>query len=102
MGRLSRNCQTSRSMPNGVASSVPSSFVPTIDQRTMGMVNTQRDQEAVAHVARHRVHRHAGVATVPMPVGVVGALDRGVVVRSVVGSASGSQTWPGTDWPAQW
>ena len=72
--------------------------MPTIDQATIGMVNTQRDQEAVAHVARHRVHRHAGVAAVAVAMGAVGALDRGVVVRPVVGdSAIGSQTWPGID-----
>ena len=61
-------------MPNGVASSVPSSFVPTIDQSDDRDGEHERDQEAVAHVARHRVHRHAGVAAVPVAVRVVGAL----------------------------
>ena len=78
--------------------------MPTIDQSDDRDGEHERDQEAVAHVALHRVHRHAGMAAVAVPVRVVGALHRGVVVRAVVGagSTSGSQTCPGTDWPAQW
>jgi len=48
-------------------------------------------------VARHRLHRHPGVATVPMPVRVVGALDRSVVVRSVVGIDQRVADMPGVD-----
>ena len=47
----------------------------------------ERDQEAVAHVALHRVHRHAGVAAVPVPIGRVGALHRRVVVDRALGAA---------------
>jgi hypothetical protein len=63
----------------------------------------ERDREAVAQVADHRVHRHAGVTALPVPVGVLGALHRawsraaGAAPRSAIGS----QTWPGTDRPAQ-
>ena len=39
-GRLSTNSHTSRSSANGVASSVPSSSVPTIDHSTIGTVKT--------------------------------------------------------------
>src|SRR5215218_6161144 len=57
MGRLSANCQMSRSIPNGVASSVPSRFVPTIDHRTMGIVNTsattKRDRKSTRLNSSH-------------------------------------------------
>ena len=93
-------------MPNGVASSVPSSFVPTIDHSDDRDREHERDQEAVAHVAHHRVHRHAGVAAMAVAMRVLGAVHRRVVVRHAPCAAScsaiGSQTWPGTDWPAQW
>jgi hypothetical protein len=40
----------------------------------------QRDQEAVAHVPHHGLHRHPGMTAVTLPVGLVGALDgRGVM-----------------------
>ena len=57
----------------------PKSLSPSSDQIAIGIGEHERDQEAVAHVAHHRVHRHAGMAAVP--VRLVGALDRGVVVR---------------------
>lgn len=40
----------------------------------------QRDEEAVAHVACHCVHRHAGMAAVAVSVGLIGTLDGRVVV----------------------
>ena len=62
-------------MPNGVASSVPSSFVPTIDHRTIGMVKTS--------ATRKRLRMSRSIASIDMPawppwpcaVRVVGALD---------------------------
>ena len=38
---------------------------PIGDHKMIGIVTAQRDQEAVAHVADHVVHRHARVAAVP-------------------------------------
>ena len=43
----------------------------------------QRDQEPVAHVARHRRHRHPGVTAVAVTMGVLGPLRRGRVVGLV-------------------
>ena len=39
-GRLSSSCESLRSRPNGVASSCPNTFVPTLDQARIARVNT--------------------------------------------------------------
>ena len=46
-------------MPNGVASSLPSSFVPTIDQATIGMVNTS--------ATRKRLRMSRTIESIDMP-----------------------------------
>ena len=69
------------------------------------MVNTSATRKRLRMSRAIDVHRHAGMAAVAVPVGVVGALHRGVVVGRALHaapcSAIGSQMWPGTDWPAQ-
>ena len=90
-------------MPNGVASSVPSSFVPTIDQATMGMVNTS--------ATRKRLRMSRSIESIDMPAWPPWPCPWASSARSIAawswaacsapGSAIGSQTWPGTDWPAQ-
>jgi hypothetical protein len=44
----------------------------------------QRDEEAITHIAHHRVHRHSGMTTLAMSVRLLGALHRRVVVRHVL------------------
>lgn len=58
-GRLSSSSHTSRSIPNGVASSRPSSSLPTIDHSTIGTVNTS------ATTKRLRMSRT--IAAIDMP-----------------------------------
>ena len=96
----------SRSMPNGVASSVPSRFVPTIDHRTMGMVKTS--------ATRKRLRMSRSIASIDMPAWPPWPCPWAWSARSIAAwscampswaascSAIGSQTWPGTDCPAQW
>src|SRR4051812_34601955 len=45
----------------------------------------ERDQEAVAHLADYRLHRHAGAAALPVAVRVISALGGPVIVRTVIG-----------------
>ena len=68
-------------MPNGVASSLPSSFVPTIDQATIGMVNRSATRKRLRMSRSIASIDIPGVAAVTVAVGIVGALHRGVVVH---------------------
>ena len=59
IGTLKTSSHTSRSTSNGVASSVPSSSVPTIDHSTVGTVKTS------ATTNRLRISRAIAVIDIP-------------------------------------
>ena len=96
-GRLSSSSQTSRSMPNGVASSVPSSLVPTVDQATIGTVNSS--------ATRKRLRMSRAIASIDIPAWPPWPWPWAPSARSTAawscgpwsGSTSGSQRWPGVD-----
>jgi hypothetical protein len=78
-------------------------LVPTIDQATMGMVNTS------ANTNRLRMSR--AIESIDMPAWPPWPWPWACPARSIAAwswaagaapcSAIGSHTWPGTDWPAQ-
>ena len=66
----------------------PNSHSPSGDQIAIDREH-EGNEEAVPHVALHRLHRHSGMPAVAVAVRMVGSFHRGAVVagrvRSLVG-----------------
>ena len=79
-GRLSSSNQTLRSSPNGVASSLPKTLLPTSRPGQDREREDEREDEAVAHLLGHVVHRVATMAALTMSAGSSARADRRLVV----------------------